>query len=141
MTRYKLTRNLYLDEYIPEALYKKYANRLHILVGLLDKELVKSDQLLRDKFGSVTINDWWTGGERNWSGIRTAKSPYYSHTSQHTYGRASDKIFRDASADKVREYIKKHYVELGISCIEDNVGWVHSDTRWWHGYELLIVKP
>lgn len=142
MTRFKLDKNLYLDEYIPKELYTNYQDRLHILIGLIDSRLIKADQMLRDVFGSVTINNWYSGGERNWSGLRLSGSPYFSATSQHSFGRASDKIFANASAQEVRTYIKEHWRELGITCIEDDVTWVHSDVRhYFDQKDLLVVKP
>lgn len=138
--RIQLTTNLWLDEYIPRELYLRLEKKPHILIGLLDERLIRADQLLRNHFGPVTINNWWHGGERNWSGIRTPDSPYYSTTSQHN-GRASDKIFSYFSADDVRDYIKIHYKTLGITCIEANVSWTHSDVRWTRSDELLIVYP
>ncbi|MFH2094195.1 MAG: hypothetical protein ABIJ16_00740 [Bacteroidota bacterium] len=142
MVRVQLTKNFYLDEYIPKALYEKFSSKPHILTGLIDKRLVLADQALRDKFGPVTINSWWNGGDRNWSGLRTPESPQYSATSQHTFGRASDKIFRDVTAEEVRKYIRDNWKTLGITCIEDNVSWVHSDIRFiLNQKDLLIVKP
>lgn len=141
MNRIKISNNFWLDEYIPEELYLKWKHKPHRLMAMIDSRLVLADQLLRDEFGPVTINNWWTGGDRNWSGIRTIGSPYYSQTSQHSWGRASDKIFHDASAGKVRAYIKGMYEELGITCIEEGVSWVHSDVRWKIGSELLLVYP
>jgi len=141
MSRIQLTKNLFLDEYIPSALYRKLEKKPHILIGLLDRRLIESDQKLRDKFGPVTINSWWHGGDRNWSGIRTPDSSYYSPTSQHPFGRASDKIFRDVPAEEVRKYIKTDWAQLGITCIEENVTWVHSDVRWHHPGNLLLVYP
>ena len=129
MSRIQLTTHLFLDEYIPKELYKQYEERPHILIGLLDERLINADQKLRDVFGGVTINNWYLGGERQWSGIRIVGCPQYSPTSQHSFGRSSDKIFRDATAEEVREYIRKHHLELGITCIERNVSWVHSDVR------------
>lgn len=141
MNRIKLTENIFLDEYIPQKLYKQYALKPHILIGLLDRRLIESDQKLRDEFGPVTINNWWTGGNRNWSGLRTPDSSYFSPTSQHSFGRASDKIFTHVSPDKVRNYIKANWEELGITCIEGNVNWLHSDVRFWQTNDLLIVYP
>lgn len=141
MNRINLTKNLFLDEYIPEAMYRTLQKKPHILIGLLDRRLVMADQMLRDRFGPVTINNWWYGHKRNWSGIRTPESPYYSATSQHTFGRASDKIFTHVTAAEVRDYIRGMYEELGITCIEENVSWVHSDVRWTRSTELLIVYP
>ena len=90
MDRIKLSDNFYLDEYIPKELYSQYLYSPHILRCMLDARLIKADQKLREYFGSVIINNWWHGGERNWSGLRTWNSPYYSPTSQHSFGRASD---------------------------------------------------
>lgn len=141
MNRIKLTDNLFLDEYIPKELYLKYESKPHILIGLIDKQLVEADQALRHQFGPVTINDWWHGGNRNWSGIRTPDSSYYSPTSQHSFGRASDKLFAKSAAEEVRQFIRQHWKELGITCIEDGVSWVHSDIRWNQSNNLLIVYP
>ena len=142
MARIKLSENFYLDEYIPKDLYNKYIHKPHILIGLIDERLIKADQALRDKFGPVNINTWYNGGNRHWSGLRTPESSYYTPASQHTYGRASDKIFLKTNAAEVRKYIKENWEKLGISCIEDNVSWVHSDVRYIKDQkELLIVKP
>lgn len=127
-----------MDEYIPRDLYLKYQSKPHILFGLLDNRLITADQKLRDQFGSVTINNWWSGGDRNWSGLRTPDSSFYSPTSQHSFGRASDKLF-SVTAEEVRQYIQDHWQKLGITCIESDVSWVHSDVRYWTGNELLIV--
>ncbi len=142
MARIKLSKNFYLDEYVPKDLYDKFSNKTHILTGLIDKRLIESDQALRDHFGPVNINTWYAGGDRMWSGLRTSDSSYFSQTSQHTYGRASDKIFKNATAQEVREYIKKYWQKLGVKCIEENVSWVHSDIRFIKKQkELLIVYP
>lgn len=156
MERISISKNFFLDEYIPEKLYKDTFAKWgplkapYILMGLLDARLVRADQALRNRYGFTTINNWWDEGDRNWSGIRIPESPYYSITSQHSYGRASDKIYRDASAEEVREDIKKNYIMLGITCIEEvkdapadkDINWVHSDVRWHINLpELMIVHP
>ncbi len=152
MNRIKLTSNFFLDEYIPRELYLRHVGKEHRLIGCLNKGLVNADQMLRNHFGPTTINNWWgydlkdeSDYIRQWSGIRTPDSSYYSETSQHSYANASDKIYKLATAKEVREYIKVHWKELGITCIEKNANikpkndWVHSDLRWWRGNKLLIV--
>ena len=139
MKRNQLTTNFYLDEYIPKDMYIKYEKNQMLLIGLVDRQLVRADQLLRNQFGVVTINNWWIDGPRQWSGIRDATSPDYSATSQHTFGRASDKIFEAITAEEVRNYIKLNWRKLGITCIEANVNWVHSDVRCYRDELLLIV--
>lgn len=136
MVRIALTKNLFLDEYLPKGVYLKYAARPWILRGLVDERLVRGDQLLRDRFGRVMINNWWTWAPgcgfvlRQWSGLRTCLSPDFAPESQHTFCRASDKLFRDATAEEVRAWIRVHFLEVGITCIEEGVSWVHSDVRW-----------
>lgn len=154
--RVRLTNNFWLDEYIPRELYLRLEAKPDILIGLIDNRLVRADQLLRDKFGATTINNWWglndeqfeieinkPVGERwvrNESGLRLFGTETGASLSQHLYGRGSDKIYK-YPAEEVRDYIKIHYKTLGITCIEANVSWVHSDTRWVMRNELLIVYP
>lgn len=153
MERIQLTSNLYLDEYIPRELYLEYQFTPNKLIGLLDNRLLNADQQLRNKFGSVTINNWWglndveyregrkAGIIFNERGFRKDTTSVGAGLSQHKYGRGSDKIFKNATSDEVREYIKKNYLTLGITCIEDKVTWVHSDVRFLIGNNLLIVNP
>lgn len=144
MKRVKLSDNFYLDEYIPKELYLHYEkiDKLHILIGLIDNRLIESDQRLRDIFGPITINNWWDGGNRQWSGLRTEECPQYSYTSQHSFGRASDKLFKDVTIEEVRKDIVKEWKYYKITCIEDNVSWLHSDVRYIKDQkELLIVNP
>lgn len=130
---YKISRNFWLHEYIPKALYEANHKHPQRLMNCIDPRVVKIDQLMRDRYGAVVINNWYTGGEREWSGIRTPESPYYSFFSEHSWGRASDKLFVFMSAPEVRADIERlyeiKYKPLGLTCIEANVGWVHSDTR------------
>lgn len=140
MNRIQLTKNLFLDEYIPRDLYLKYAKNPAILMSLLDERLVRADQLLRDHFGSVTINNWWIDGDRQYSGLRTQGSPDFSPTSQHAFGRASDKLFR-VPAPEVRRYIMDNWQALGITRIEDGVSWVHSDVGYTALGKLVIFTP
>lgn len=141
MNRIPLTQNLFLDEYIPMDLYMKYQKSPGILMGLLDKRLIQADQRLRDYFGQVTVNNWYLDGPRQFSGLRTMQSPDFSPTSQHTFGRASDKLFAHATAEEVRKYIKKNFLSLGITSIEEGVTWVHSDVRYTDSQALMIFTP
>jgi len=134
LKRVQLSKNLWLHEYIDEKLYREYEakNQLYKLVWRLDSRLIIADQLLRDKFGSITINNWMYDGDRNWSGLRTPESPYYSENSQHSFGRASDKLFK-VDASVVIKYIQDNYESifkaLGIGGLEIRATWVHWDLR------------
>jgi hypothetical protein len=153
LNRVRLTSNLWLDEYIPYSLYKRYVTPsdkyfgwgdkyLELLCRKIDRNLVTSDQILCDRFGPVTINDWWNNGEANFRGLRTHGCGVGTELSDHYQGKASDKIFRDFGSEEVREYIKKCWKILGITIIEKDVAWVHTSVAWIPDQtELKIVSP
>ena len=148
MKRIQLTKNLYLDEYIDEKTYRKYIHKPHYLLGLINPLLPPLDQFLRERHGAVTINNWFIGGDRNWSGLRTPESPYYKWLSQHgSFVNASDSLYRNSTPEEVREDVKTNYLEhykpLGLTSFEDKVNWFHKDMRYhtFKGYKntgLLI---
>jgi len=131
MKKLQLTNNLWLHEYVDKETYLYYEkmNKLHKLAYKLDNKLIKSDQLLREFFGRVIINNWNEGGSRNWSGLRNINSQYYKKDSLHTEFKASDKIFENATPKEVQDYILITWKELGISAIELDKSWTHTDTR------------
>ena len=91
------------------------------------KVTFSADQL-RHNFGSATINNWFWGGDRQYSGLRLHGEPHYSPTSDHSYGNALDMIFKTATAQEVRNHIEANpdlypfitFVEEGYS-----VNWLH----------------
>ncbi len=141
MQKLKLSKNLWLHEYVDKETYLNYekANKLHKLAYKIDKDLLRSDQMLRDAFGPVIINNWYEGGERQWSGLRLPHSPYFNPDSLHSEFKASDKIFLNNSAEEVRNFIKEKWTLLGITAIEDNVSWLHSDTRFIPYQKTLLI--
>ncbi len=150
MKRIQLTNNLNLDEYIPRDIYMRegfsdysmYPDDIWIAIlkRKLNPELIRADQKLRELFGPVIINNWWHGGEREYSGFRPVNCSVGSQLSDHREGNASDKIFQNYPAQEVRDYIKKHHDELGITLIEANVNWVHSAVSWIDN-PIKIVYP
>jgi len=154
INRVKLTENLYLDEYIPFQLYKRYVTvgdrfnlwsvnqYMELLCRKISPKLIEADQKLRDRFGPVTINTWWGGGDYDFRGFRTSGCGFGTELSDHYQGRASDKTFKKYSAEEVREDIKKNWQEYGISIIEEDVTWVHTSVAWVPDQkQLKIVKP
>ena len=78
------------------------------------------------------MNNWYWGRDREWSGLRTKDSPYYSDYSQHTFGRAADCLFRDHNTDQIREDILANPDDLAfelIGSLELSVSWLHFDVR------------
>lgn len=125
-----------LHELLPPNLYNDLVSQGREGVGwrLMDERILKTLDLLKIKFpkGSITVNNYYWGGDRKWSGLRTPNSPNYSITSQHSYGRAVDCVFSAYSESEVRQYIIDNPDEFpDITGIEDFTGmtWVHIDCR------------
>lgn len=116
-----------IHELVPPDIYHGYGERAWQFLD--DRSLMMLDSL-REKFGSTTVNSYYWGGEREWSGLRTSDSPYYSPTSQHSFGRAFDCIFRNTDAETVRQYILRNPEEFPyITSMELGVSWLHFDCR------------
>lgn len=139
MERIKITNNFYLDEFIPKELYK--STPIWKLKLCIDSRLFIIAQTIRDHMGPLTINNWATGGPREWSGVRTVDSPYYSMFSQHTYGRALDIISSEHTGEALRQHIRDNYDsiyrKLGVTRIEADTSWLHIDVGY-TGSDKLI---
>jgi hypothetical protein len=65
--------------------------------------------------------------------LRTSESSHYSPTSQHSFGRAADLIFKDVTAEQVRQSMLKNRVKwnsiVPSITLEKDVSWVHVDVR------------
>jgi len=117
-------------ELVPVELY----NSVHedVLWGMIDPALLETIDAIKTKFpeGSAVINSYKWGGDRGWSGLRTKNSTYYSHTSQHSLGKAADIVFSVYDVEEVRQYILNNPEEFPhIGGIELGVSWLHVDTR------------
>lgn len=122
-----------IKELVPKQVF---ADRGEKAWQLLDDRILLTIDMLREKYGSITINDWsWKkDGEKfsQWRGLRTADSPYYSKYSQHSFGNAVDLIFKHVTAEQVRQDILANPVDpafVYINSFEEGTSWVHLDCR------------
>ena len=118
-----------LHELLPPDVY--YA-RGEMGWQLLDERLLRAIDALRDRYGPMIVNNWRWGGNRQWSGLRTPDSPYYSPYSQHTFGRAADCLFSETTAQEVRREILDYPDDDAhklIQSVELDVSWLHIDVR------------
>ena len=118
-----------LRELVPPGVFESRGETAWELFD--DRALMTLDRLRRE-FGPVIVNNWHSGGDRKWSGLRTQDSPYYSPTSQHTFGRAFDCLFADHHPRYVIDWIMKNQNEQVcefITAVEDVEDWLHFDTR------------
>ena len=125
---YKCTHFI-IEELVPPQVFK---DRKQKAWQLLDDRMLITLDRLREKYGSMTVNNWKWGGDREWSGLRTADSPYFSKYSQHSFGRAADVIFKTVTAEQVRQDMLANpddEVFEYINSIELGVSWLHFDIR------------
>ena len=116
-------------ELVPPDVFKKWGDRSFMF---MDPRLLWTLDQLREDWGPMTINDYAYGGIRTASGLRIPNTPHYRPFSQHSFGRAADCLFRDASADAVRKRIlfaKRAYAHHYIRGVELEVSWLHIDVR------------
>lgn len=119
-----------IHELVPPKVYTARGEKAW---SLIDPRLIIMIDELRNHFGRATINNYFWGGEREWSGLRTPESPYFSPYSQHTFGRAVDILFNDISSQDVRKALIANpdkWLTIAYSItLEDDVSWVHIDLR------------
>ncbi len=118
-----------IEELVPKHIYEKRGDKAW---ELIDYGIILTIDKLKTIFpnGTITINNWVWNGDRQWSGLRTPESPYYSSTSQHSYGRAVDILFSAYDNQEVAQYVLDNPSEFPfIKGVERGVSWCHLDCR------------
>lgn len=118
-------KNFVVQELVPRVMYEKYGESA---IRYIDPRLCKVLEQLRECIDMpMTINNWHSGGGREWSGLRTPDSPYYSLGSAHTYGMAFDAV-GNWDADEVRRKVIDRVVPLAFPVrLELGISWLHVD--------------
>ena len=129
-----IPKHFKLHELLPPEVYNNLEGNEGKGWRLLDDRLLKVLDEMKQVFpkGSITINNYYWGGDRKASGLRVPGSKYYSMTSQHSYGRAADCIFSDYNEAEVRQYFIDNPEQFPwIKGVEDfrGMSWVHIDVR------------
>lgn len=129
-------------EFVDTNTYSRFGDNSLFLIDT--RMLITMDRIRKYLNKPIIINNWKHGGRREWSGLRTPISPFFSTYSQHSFGRAIDFIVSDIDAKEVRQIIKNNYnlttFEF-VTSIEDFPGmsWVHIDCRNWDKNNNLFV--
>lgn len=116
-------------ELVPSHIYAHYGDKSY---RFIDSRLIETIDTIKEHFnlGTMTINNYAWNGDREWSGLRTPVSNWYSETSMHAHGKAIDAVFSDYSAEEVRNFIiENKNLFPHIKGIELGVSWLHIDTR------------
>lgn len=120
-------KNFILQELVSKAIYEKYGERAW---QFLDVRMLKNLQWLRENIGSMTVNNWYWGGNRQYSGFDACEYRK-DGTSQHNHGRACDSISKYMTAQQVRDFVKEngHKAPYPNIWVENSVDWFHMDVR------------
>ena len=135
-----LKKDLLMFTYVPEHFSIKelidkqtYTDRGERAIELLDPCMLWTMDRLRERYGSITINNWSTGGQYQFSGFRPKNCSIGALYSQHRLGNAFDLKFKDYTSEQIRTLIKDNATEDDfkfIACVElDTPTWVHIDSR------------
>lgn len=152
----KISQNFDVREFIPKHIYDSFKENSTWFVNQKCVKLAEfyksffttyfKNKLGNDKVKTVliVINDWHTGGTKQWSGLRTPEFTKGAKNSQHRYMNAFDCeiwiVFSDGTKQEVdykeiHQVIKSNESEFmanGLTCVEDvrdATGWLHSDFR------------
>jgi len=101
--------------------------------SLLDPKLLQLVDEIRELLGvPCTINNYASGGTRQWCGLRTPACTIGAPKSQHRLGKAADMHPIGMTAEQARAKIKKAVAEgklKNLGGVEDGVSWLHVDVR------------
>lgn len=102
---------------------------------------------VRELLGPMVINDYHTGGARQWRGLRLPHCPQWSPGSQHSYVAASGKLCTafdatclEYTAAEAREILLEKNPAL-LGRLEDDVSWLHADMGPRRGGLVHLFNP
>jgi len=123
------SKHFKIQELVPKEMYETMHEDL--LWNMLDSKLIISIDAIKEHFpkGLMIINNYAWGGDREWSGIRTKDSKYYSEGSRHSIGKAVDIVFSQYSTEEVRNYILDTPEYFAYIKGIEVASWLHIDVR------------
>ena len=124
-------------ELVPRIIYESLPERK--IWQLFDQRVLHVADRIRERYGKMIANTWYWGGRHQYRGWRHPGCKIGARYSQHRYGRALDLVPQQITAEEIRQDIKEGEIFIHITCIEDEVFWLHFDVRNYAG--LLIITP
>lgn len=94
-----------VHELVHPNIYKKFGD---LSLMFLDANMLWTIDQLRIRYGSATINNYFWKGSRIDSGLRDITSTTGSPYSLHRFGKAFDLIFKNITAEEIRQDIIKN---------------------------------
>ena len=132
-----------LQELVGPDLFKARGERCW---EMLDPALLRVIDQLRKRYGTITINDWHTGGPFKESGARDFATKTGAQYSMHKLFKAADMKFKTDDPQAVQKDILANAGDFPLlTCMENAAAtktWLHGDTRN-HNQEtqIWVVNP
>lgn len=123
-----IPRHFRPEELVPPEVFARDGEES---LRLFDERVLRAADLLRDRYGPATVNNWHIGGLFTQRGYRTDPN-VGAAKSAHRIGKALDLTFAHVEAAKVRADIRDGLLpELAglVTRIENGVGWLHIDCK------------
>ncbi len=134
--------HLKLQELVDPGIYGARGERAW---ELLQPSALRTLDLLRDKFGPITVNNWHNGGAHKESGLRRFDTTTGAVWSMHRYGGAFDCKFQKTTARQVYDYVLAHPDEFPELTTVENIDatptWFHFDVRNHDKAGIWVVNP
>ena len=125
-----ILRNFKIQELVDKKTYEKFGKQAQMF--LRDETLEALDELRDLLSRPLIINNWYDGGEYEWSGLRTIDCYTGAKWSGHRVGAAYDLKCPTMTPSKLREFIRYQYKGghlQGIRRMElDTPTWTHIDS-------------
>jgi len=113
-------------------------------VKLIDQKLLDLIDEIRELLGvPCSINNYASGGDRQWCGLRTKKCTIGAPKSKHKLGQAADMHPSGMSAEVARAKVKEAVAAgklKNLGGVELGVSWLHVDVRSRINNEVLWFK-
>lgn len=131
-----------IQELVTKSFYNAAVSRgkPHYALWQFNPHVLMTADMLREKFGPITINNWVFGGNAQNRGLRDADTTVGAPMSPHLRGAALDLIFHKVSAEEVRSHMRKcgcfsagfkRDVPKDAECFR-YIGRVEVDISWFH---------
>lgn len=138
----KISKYFDLREFVPKEIYNQFGDKS---IRFINPVLPKLCDYFREYFGkSITINNWYTGGQLNYCGYRPPNCKEGAELSSHKIGVAAD-IHISGVVDYLKEIeeIKNNFSRfkpIGLTTIEDGTkNWIHISCEWTNKQNLNVI--
>ena len=139
----KISKNFYIQEFVPPEIFAKYGESSRWFVSPFQ---ISVAQLIRDITAKKTyVNTWHAGGSLKQRGTRFGT--FGAAYSQHRLANAIDISVEGLNPSEIHDLIVRradYFKKLGLTTIEDlryTPTWIHLDARWTNKSQFLYVRP